>query len=130
MSNLADASGGSQVGEVVRVPCDTFFPADMLLLASTHAEGIAYVETINLDGESNLKIKKAHVATRHVTADTIAEIQVPLNAHALTRPSCYMAVSHQHRLLRAKSPVTRMLLMNLFMGQLGLSRSQVQAPAE
>ena len=106
---------------MVRVPCDTFFPADMLLLASTHAEGIAYVETINLDGESNLKIKKAHTATRHVTADTIADIQVPLDAYALTRPSCYMPVSHLHRLLRAKSPVTRMLLVNLFVRQLGLS---------
>lgn len=35
------------------------FPADLVLLSSAHAEGVCYIETMNLDGETNLKLKKA-----------------------------------------------------------------------
>ncbi|KAG6549287.1 hypothetical protein Mapa_009273 [Marchantia paleacea] len=47
------------VGDVVKVHADQFFPADLLFLASTNADGICYIETSNLDGETNLKIRKA-----------------------------------------------------------------------
>lgn len=36
-----------------------FFPCDMLLLNSSLSKGICYVETKNLDGETNLKHKQA-----------------------------------------------------------------------
>ncbi|XP_021747972.1 phospholipid-transporting ATPase 3-like [Chenopodium quinoa] len=48
-----------QVGDIVRVKQDGYFPADILFLASTNADGVCYVETSNLDGETNLKIRKA-----------------------------------------------------------------------
>lgn len=58
---------------------DTFFPADLLLLAVPEsAEGLAYVETINLDGESNLKIKKALDQTQHIKQDTLQDFAVSL----------------------------------------------------
>jgi magnesium-transporting ATPase (P-type) len=38
-------------------------PADLALLSSANAEGVAYVETMNLDGETNLKLRKAPRAT-------------------------------------------------------------------
>ncbi len=78
------AGAGRQVGEVVRVEGGGFFPADLLLLASSHAEGIAYVETLNLDGESNLKIKKALEATRRLLEEAVAGLQA--RAGALNLP--------------------------------------------
>ena len=43
----------------MRVEEQTFFPADLLVLSSTEPEGSFYVETKNLDGETNLKLKSA-----------------------------------------------------------------------
>lgn len=46
-----------QVGCIVRVTEDQTFPADLILLKSSLPKGICYVETKNLDGETNLKQK-------------------------------------------------------------------------
>ncbi|XP_027125571.1 probable phospholipid-transporting ATPase 4 [Coffea arabica] len=52
-----------RVGDIVKVEKDKFFPADILLLSSSYEDGICYVETMNLDGETNLKVKRALEAT-------------------------------------------------------------------
>ncbi|CAD5188331.1 unnamed protein product [Musa acuminata subsp. malaccensis] len=48
-----------RVGDIVKVEKDQFFPADLLLLSSSYADGICYVETMNLDGETYLKVKRS-----------------------------------------------------------------------
>eukprot|EP00850_Spirogloea_muscicola_P023034 SM000324S12591 [mRNA] locus=s324:22996:25226:+ [translate_table: standard] len=52
-----------EVGDIVCVECDAEFPADLLCLATTGAGGNAYVETMNLDGETTLKLRTAVEAT-------------------------------------------------------------------
>ncbi|KAJ4780408.1 Phospholipid-transporting ATPase [Rhynchospora pubera] len=52
-----------KVGEVIRVSSSETLPADMVLLATSDPTGVAYVQTINLDGETNLKTRYARQET-------------------------------------------------------------------
>lgn len=47
------------VGDVIKLRRDDPVPADIILLYSTGENGVAYVETMGLDGETNLKPKQA-----------------------------------------------------------------------
>ncbi|KAI9209541.1 uncharacterized protein BJ171DRAFT_608665 [Polychytrium aggregatum] len=51
------------VGTIVRIDEHEVLPVDLVVLASSHPEGIAFVETANLDGETNLKQKQALSST-------------------------------------------------------------------
>jgi phospholipid-transporting ATPase len=48
-----------EVGDMVCVRSDEPIPCDLVLMASSDPHGIAFVETANLDGETNLKMKQA-----------------------------------------------------------------------
>lgn len=47
------------VGDVIKLKRDDPVPADIILLYSSGENGVAYVETMGLDGETNLKPKQA-----------------------------------------------------------------------
>ncbi|KAI9462638.1 calcium transporting ATPase [Russula earlei] len=57
-----------KVGDVIRLENDDFIPADVILLSSSEPEGFCYIETSNLDGETNLKIKQASPQTSDLTS--------------------------------------------------------------
>ena len=59
---------GVKVGDVVRVESEEPFPADLVLLATSEPEGLCYIETANLDGETNLKIKQAIPETANLVS--------------------------------------------------------------
>ncbi|GAB2218904.1 hypothetical protein Droror1_Dr00002137 [Drosera rotundifolia] len=52
-----------QVGEIIKVPSNQSLPCDIALLSTSDPTGVAYVQTINLDGESNLKTRYAKQET-------------------------------------------------------------------
>ncbi|XP_059371910.1 probable phospholipid-transporting ATPase IA isoform X4 [Carassius carassius] len=53
------------VGDIVKVNGKDFVPADAILLSSSEPQGMCYIETSNLDGETNLKIRQG----LQITAD-------------------------------------------------------------
>ncbi|KAI1760578.1 phospholipid-translocating P-type ATPase [Hypoxylon sp. FL1150] len=48
-----------QVGDYVRLYNGDELPADIIILATSDADGACYIETKNLDGETNLKVRQA-----------------------------------------------------------------------
>jgi phospholipid-translocating ATPase len=48
-----------QVGDLLRIYNDDQIPADVVVLSTSDPEGACYVETKNLDGETNLKLRHA-----------------------------------------------------------------------
>ncbi|KYK59925.1 phospholipid-translocating P-type ATPase domain-containing protein [Drechmeria coniospora] len=48
-----------QVGDFVRIYNDDELPADVIILSTSDPDGACYVETKNLDGETNLKVRQA-----------------------------------------------------------------------
>ncbi|PPD84472.1 hypothetical protein GOBAR_DD18601 [Gossypium barbadense] len=56
-----------QVGEIIKIYANETIPCDMVLLSTSDPTGVAYVQTINLDGESNLK-------TRYAKQETLMKI--------------------------------------------------------
>ncbi|KAL3537787.1 hypothetical protein ACH5RR_001153 [Cinchona calisaya] len=53
-----------RVGEIMKIAANDSLPCDMVLLSTSDPTGVAYVQTINLDGESNLKTRYAKQETQ------------------------------------------------------------------
>uniref|UniRef100_A0A1A8Q258 Phospholipid-transporting ATPase n=1 Tax=Nothobranchius rachovii TaxID=451742 RepID=A0A1A8Q258_9TELE len=54
------------VGEVVRAANGDHLPADLVILSSSEPQGMCYIETSNLDGETNLKIRQGLQVTSDI----------------------------------------------------------------
>ncbi len=59
------------VGDIVRVLDNEEFPSDLVMLHSSNADGNCYIETKNLDGETNLKIKQSEAILSHFAIDEL-----------------------------------------------------------
>jgi len=69
-----------RVGDVLRLRRDHAVPADMVLLHATGPNGVAFIETMALDGETNLKSKQVCplLAERCNTLDGIESTQATI----------------------------------------------------
>ena len=68
------------VGDFVKVQDGAYFPADLVILSSTKEQGMCYIETASLDGETNLKVRSAISQTSGLTdekdlADFVGKIK-------------------------------------------------------
>ncbi|CCD26430.1 aminophospholipid-translocating P4-type ATPase DRS2 NDAI_0H02560 [Naumovozyma dairenensis CBS 421] len=55
-----------KVGDIIKVNSEEAIPADLIVLSSSEPEGLCYIETANLDGETNLKIKQSRIETTNL----------------------------------------------------------------
>ncbi|XP_020237466.1 phospholipid-transporting ATPase 1 isoform X2 [Cajanus cajan] len=63
-----------QAGEVVKIFSDETIPADMVLLGTSDQSGLAYIQTLNLDGESNLKTRYARQETASAVSSEACDV--------------------------------------------------------
>ncbi|XP_059503424.1 phospholipid-transporting ATPase IA isoform X4 [Stegostoma tigrinum] len=54
------------VGEIVKVTNGEHLPADLVILSSSEPQAMCYIETSNLDGETNLKIRQGLSQTAEI----------------------------------------------------------------
>lgn len=81
-----------KVGDLILIKEDEPIPADLIVISTSEPDGRCFVETMNLDGETNLKIRYAMPETQWIqSADDASQLQMLVevdlpssNLHSLT----------------------------------------------
>uniref|UniRef100_A0AAR2KIY9 Phospholipid-transporting ATPase n=1 Tax=Pygocentrus nattereri TaxID=42514 RepID=A0AAR2KIY9_PYGNA len=73
-----------QVGDIIKLENNQFVTADLLLLSSSEPLNLVYIETAELDGETNLKVKQALTVTGDLgdNIDTLAAFDGEVHCEA------------------------------------------------
>ena len=101
-----------KVGDILRIDENENFPADLVMIANSQAKGIAFVNTMNLDGETNLKEKEiaGHVLKlqgENDLSDLSAEFFVDLPNSSLVKWNCNLKVDGMKEPLSMKQLLLR-----------------------
>jgi phospholipid-transporting ATPase len=60
-----------KIGDLIKILKDEYFPADLVLCGSSEIKGQSYIETKNIDGETNLKLKSSNKETQEFFAQGV-----------------------------------------------------------
>ena len=91
-----------EVGDIVLLRDNEQIPADIMVIATSDADNMCYVETKNLDGETNLKPRKAVRAT----ASVLSEEDVERMSFVLDSEPPHQNLYLYHGVLRYTDPAT------------------------
>jgi phospholipid-transporting ATPase len=69
----ATKSSNIRPGDVIKVHRDKFVPCDILILQTSNSDGSCFVETSSLDGETNLRLKRAPACTNSLPPSNLLE---------------------------------------------------------
>lgn len=90
------------VGDIVCVQRDQYFPCDVMLLSSGTHDGVCYVETMNLDGETNLKLKKSLEPSAHMREEDFKDFNAVVQCDN-PNPSLYTFTGNIHLLQESEN---------------------------
>ena len=63
-----------RVGDVIKINNNEFIPSDLIAISSSDPKGTFFIETKNLDGETNLKNKKVQNDLRYLNSISLPEV--------------------------------------------------------
>ncbi|KAF8628303.1 hypothetical protein AX17_006006 [Amanita inopinata Kibby_2008] len=91
-----------EVGDIVLLKDNEQVPADIVVLATSDPDGMCYLETKNLDGETNLKPRRAIKATMGIAS----EEDIERSSFYLDSEPPHANLYLYHGVLRYKDPIT------------------------
>ncbi|KAF5370921.1 hypothetical protein D9615_009819 [Tricholomella constricta] len=91
-----------EVGDIVLLRDNEQVPADIVVLSTSDADGMCYLETKNLDGETNLKPRRAVKATSSISSEEDME----RSSFYLDSEPPHQNLYLYHGVLRYKDPTT------------------------
>jgi phospholipid-translocating ATPase len=91
-----------EVGDIVLLRDNDQVPADVVVLSTSDPDGLCYLETKNLDGETNLKVRKAVPATSSISS----EEDIERSSFFLDSEPAHQNLYVYHGVLRYKDATT------------------------
>ncbi|GLB40906.1 putative cation transport ATPase (P-type) (TC 3.A.3) family. Type IV subfamily protein [Lyophyllum shimeji] len=91
-----------EVGDIVLLRDNEQVPADIIVLSTSDADSLCYLETKNLDGETNLKPRRAVRATSSISS----EEDIERSSFYLDSEPPHQNLYLYHGVLRYKDPMT------------------------
>ncbi|KAJ2916179.1 hypothetical protein MD484_g4258, partial [Candolleomyces efflorescens] len=92
-----------EVGDIVLLRDNDQVPADIIVLSTSDPDGMCYLETKNLDGETNLKPRKALRATSSISS----EDDVERSSFYIDSEPPHQNLYHYHAVLRYLDPASK-----------------------
>ena len=70
------------VGDIIKLKADDGVPADCVVISTSELNAVCYIETANLDGETNLKVRSApeKVYKHCSTVETVGKLHIDVTA--------------------------------------------------